>query len=120
MVCKRSQGPQICAGVPDRYSLPMRAGTTVQRCGPCERLQLGGNAPVDMASVAYLFEHTDLTLGLNSKMPLGAFPFCRKSSSLLKACSTGHRRPELHEYFSRPVDQIAENYVPSAAEELAA
>lgn len=53
-------------------------------------------------------------------MPMGAFPFCRKSSSLLKTCSTGHRRPKLHEHFSWTVDQIAENYVPSAAEELAA
>jgi len=51
---------------------------------------------------------------------LGAFPFYRKSSSLLETCSIGHRRPELHEHFPWTVDKVAENYVPSAAEELAA
>ena len=32
-------------------------------------------------------------------LSLGAFPFCRKSSSLLKTCRIGHLRPELPEHF---------------------
>ena len=52
--------------------------------------------------------------------PSGLINWGRVGLGVLKTCHIGHLRPELHEHFSCSVDQIAENDVPSAAEELAA
>ena len=67
--------------------------------------------PVNMASGAYLFDHTDLALGLNSKMPLGFHRSYTSAARLRKIDNHGFAHGWAHNYDIRLEEGSAGNPV---------